>query len=99
MLKMFKAASPSYAPAGVPAQGPSSVASSSSVAGTNVQGDDDDNDLTDNRVPQIQNVPQTITQVVSPAAVHVQKIKVRPVPQVCISQSNHFHFVCSCCSE
>jgi len=54
---------------------PAQVASSSSF-------DADDNDLTDNKVPQVATVPQTVTQVVSqqPAAVNVQKIKVRPQP-------------------
>ena len=53
--------------------------------------DEDDNDLSDNKVPQTQAVDekpqtqtvqqQTVTQVVQPANVaHVQKIKVRPRP-------------------
>lgn len=67
------------------------VDSSSSVSGTRTTVDEDDNDLTDNQVPQVQAVQQaqavqhqTVTQVVSPPATVVQKIKVRPRPAVCI---------------
>lgn len=78
---------PAPVPVPAPAPAPAAVASSSSIAGTNYRIDADDNDLTDNVVPQ--TVPQTITQVVQPAGVHVQKIKVKTAqPQVCVIASN-----------
>lgn len=63
------------------------VDTSSSVSGTRTSVDEDDNDLTDNKVPQVPVVQQqTVTQVVSPPATVVQKIKVRPRPAVSISR-------------
>lgn len=72
--------------------------SSSSVSSSSSAIDEDDNDLTDNKVPQQQTVPQTqtvqqqtVTQVVSkPATVNVQKIKVRTRPQTVRMQINFF---------
>lgn len=65
--------------------------SSSLVSTSSTSIDEEDNDLTDNKVPQTQTQvqtptqtvqQQTLTQIISPpSTVNVQKIKVRPRPQ------------------
>ncbi|XP_031630433.1 uncharacterized protein LOC116345315 isoform X3 [Contarinia nasturtii] len=71
-----------YLPAPGPTQSETNVdASPSSISSSSI--DEDDNDLTDNKVPQVPAVQQqTVTQIVNPpATINVQKIKVRPRPQ------------------
>ncbi|XP_031630432.1 uncharacterized protein LOC116345315 isoform X2 [Contarinia nasturtii] len=76
-----------YLPAPGPTQSETNVdASPSSISSSSI--DEDDNDLTDNKVPQVPAVQQqTVTQIVNPpATINVQKIKVRPRPQTVVQR-------------
>lgn len=75
---MLQVGSPAYVPSAPAASFAPVPAPAPAVVGLGTRIDSDDNDLTDNVVPQtIQH-----TAVVRPASVNVQKIKVRPQTQV-----------------